>query len=85
MGQFDAQRAERAPERFAEADLGAGRQGRRDIDDQAGPAAAMVEDQDPVIVAERAGEADEAVGGGADRRSAPGREGRYRGTEPRCR
>src|SRR5579864_6187106 len=72
MGKFDLNRTERAPERIAEADPVAGPQWRGEVDDKADPAAAMIEDQDPVIVAKGPREADNPVGGCADERP-PGR------------
>ena len=42
-------------------------QGPGDVDDQADPAAAMVDHQDPVIVAERAGEPNDPTAGAVSR------------------
>ena len=63
---------------------------RGDVEDQADPAVAMVDDEDSVIVAEGSGKADVAVGGRGDRaprrwRSSPARTDAVSLTEPSLR
>jgi len=72
VGQFDLQRPQRAPGGVAQPNAIAGVELTRDIDDKAEPAAAVVDDKHPVVVAEGPGKLDDAVGGGGDRKAAIG-------------
>src|SRR5881392_1358193 len=70
MGQFDLQRPQGSAGGVTEADAVARMKLARDVDDQAEPAAAMVDDQHAVIVAERTSEPHHPGGRRSDRCSA---------------
>ena len=58
---------------------------RADVDDQAHPAAAMIDDHDSIVVAKRARKTHGARGGSAERRPARGGEVSGRASGRRCR
>src|SRR5687768_2197802 len=75
MGQFHAERPQSAAESIAGGHFRSGAQRRCDVDDQAHPAAAMIDDGDAVIIAKRSGEADDPCRWDDDLGAAAGGEG----------